>query len=217
MYVTLAVCSSGVLNDHCSTNDQELSLDWWAYWVKCQHCDAVCPPIAFTPPPNLSTSPQVQSVTPATQNVDCSRTRPEAKGLTAAALLRDPGLDSARLSPIQLSGEGSPHSHSTTKAPKTMLSGASPGAETRKHFSMNQERHLVAVMSTPATCSGCLATLASAPSLGTQLSSLKPAVFQEDFRSPACQGVQPWNLPQRSPGVLTLKWWPCPGRTLNFH
>lgn len=188
MCVTLAICRSGVLNDHCSTNDHELSLD------KCQHCDPVCPPITFTPPPNLGTSSQVQGVTPATQNVDHNRTRPEAKGLTAAALLRDSGLENARLSPTQLSGEGSPHSHSTTKAPKIMLSGASPGADRPANiFHESREtpggchEHSCNLLMLPGLLGpqSAPATLASAPSLGAQSSCLKPAVFPQDFRSPA--------------------------------
>lgn len=188
MCVTLAICRSGVLNDHCSTNDHELSLD------KCQHCDPVCPPITFTPPPNLGTSSQVQGVTPATQNVDHNRTRPEAKGLTAAALLRDSGLENARLSPTQLSGEGSPHSLSTTKAPKIMLSGASPGADRPANiFHESREtpggchEHSCNLLMLPGLLGpqSAPATLASALSRGAQPSSLKPAVFPQDFRSPA--------------------------------
>lgn len=59
-------------------------------------------------------------------------------------------------------------------------------------FPVNQERHLVAVMSVSATCPGCLLPCSLASSRawlppccctqpGTHLSLLKPALFPEDF------------------------------------
>lgn len=89
-----------------------------------------------------------------------------------------------------------PHHESTNQA-----SGAFPGSDRPRSlstwslqtFSMNQERHLVAVVSAPAACSAWASGALTLAQLSepvpqpdpTQPSSQGPAVFPKDFGSPA--------------------------------